>query len=160
MIVSSFCLNDWDEEIMTPFLQLWNLRKKCSGMHTTNGKDSERIQLQWKWVIGCIRGFLRHKKFHLRREIEISPPVHHIHCLNSSLFSSDAEWAECVWQKNRFFTVSLLYHFKDCRGVLICKDTGLKRRRRKKPHGSCSAHTFPHLYWKSELLEVKCGGNV
>lgn len=163
MIVSSFCLNDWDEEIMTSFLQLWNLRKNARACTQQTAK-TQRIQLPRKWVIGCIRGFLKHKKFLLRQEIEPSPSVRHIHCLNSSLFS-----LQC-WQagtpnvfgrkKNlRFFTVSLRYHFKDCRGVLICKDTGVKGRERKNTAHPQLIH-LPHLYQKSELLEVKCGGNV
>lgn len=111
------------------FLQLWNLHKNARAC-TQQTAPAQRIPLQWKWVIGCIRGFLKHKTFRLRQEIEPSPSVRRVSCLNSSLFPSDARRAStpCVfWQKNklRFFTVSLQYHFKDCRGVLICKDTGV-----------------------------------
>lgn len=129
---------------MTSFFATLKSPQKCSGTQQT--AKTQRNQLPRKWVIGCIRGFLKHKKFLLRQEIEPSPSVRHIHCLNSSLFS-----LQC-WQAGtpnvfgrktnlRFFTVSLRYHFKDCRGVLICKDTGVKGRKRQK-HSSHSAHTF------------------
>lgn len=162
MIVSSFCLNDWDEEIMTSFCNFEIPTKMLGHAHNKRQrlKGSSRSE---NGSLAALGAFLKHKEFHLRQEIEPSPSVRHIHSLNSSLFSSDAKWAgtPSVFgrkTKLRFFTVSLQYHFKDCRGVLICKDTGVKRK--KKKHSSYSAHTFPHLYQKSELLEVNCGGNV
>lgn len=60
---------------------------------------------------------------------------------------------ECVWQSKtkdyllcRFNTT-----FKRYRGVLICKDTSLKKD---------TAHTFPQFWQQSEELEVKCGGSI
>lgn len=107
--------------------------------------------MQPKWVTGCIRGFLKHKKFHLRQEIEPSPSVHHIHRINSTLFSSDAEsaGAPSVFgrkTKLRFFKVSLQFHFKDFRGVLICKDTGVEgRKERKNILGSYISSFIPKI---------------
>lgn len=108
----------------------------------------------------ALGAFLKHEKFHLRREIEPSPSVRLIHCLNSSLFSSDAKRAgtSCRKDKTKKFhgiTSVPLQRLRTC--------FNLQRHRssnKKKKYCSYSTHTFPHLYQKSEPLEVKCGGNV
>lgn len=103
--------------------------------------------MQRKWVNGCIWGFFF---FHLRQEIEPSPSACHTRSLNSLLFSSDAK---CIGTSGVFavttelqnFTASSQSHFKDCRGILMCEDTGVENNN----NSLYLAQTFPHLYQKS-----------
>lgn len=105
--------------------------------------------MKWKWVNGCIRGFLKHKRFQLRQEIEPSPRVRHTGCLNSSLFSSDVERAATSsMRQNQEISVSPQSHFKDCRCVLTCEDTSIKIQR-KKETTACTQLVRFLIYLKS-----------
>lgn len=56
--------------------------------------------------------------------------------------------------KRRFLTVTLQWHFKDCRGVLICKVTAVKNKQK-------NPQLKPHPYVSSSALKLwVAGGEV
>lgn len=86
MIVSSFCLCDWDEEIMTsslfsPFAVLKSLFKKRENMHwqahNERTKKAQRMRMQWKNgpMASALRGlvYILFKKWNRRPLPESSP---------------------------------------------------------------------------------------
>lgn len=104
VIASSFCLNDGDEEIMTPlFTTLKICTQKNARASAQQTAETQRIQRQQKWVIGCIRRLLKTQQVPLETgnraiSLRVSHPLFKL--LIVFLPKANAS-PKRVWQQNK-----------------------------------------------------------
>lgn len=145
MILSSFRLNDWDQEMTTSPAPSEHLQN-CWGIEPTNGRNWKgsgcrgNWWLAWRCEIPWQTG---------NRAIKL-----HLSYLGSNALSlfqcAGSQHTRCVWQKDKVEHVYSDY-------AEVFQSAGTKNKKHRHVHG---AHTFPHLKQKSESLEAKRGGSV